>query len=185
MNKFIKAYLNIITEQTQTMEALFNSNVPEAQSKFYFLKMFHDSLLADTLAKYFLNGQLESVDDPRIDVLADLFKKSYIDRTEIRHNTDTLDDLIFKLQSNVFTMKSNRGRHTAYERKPNFRKAKEFDNGVTIFEILGDTPEEAACDFSNILLFNNHLRKKEKLVIKPDTIIVVVHRFQKYLFLIF
>ena len=42
---------------------------------------------------------------------------------------------------------------------------------------LGDTPEEAACDFSNILLFNNHLRKKEKLVIKPDTIIVVVHRF--------
>lgn len=42
---------------------------------------------------------------------------------------------------------------------------------------LSDTPEEAACDFNNILLFNSHIRKKEKIVIKPDTIIVVVHRF--------
>ena len=42
---------------------------------------------------------------------------------------------------------------------------------------LSDTPEEAEYDFTNILLFNNHIRKKEKLVIKPDTIIVVVHRF--------
>ncbi|MBO4856438.1 MAG: hypothetical protein J5511_03610 [Bacilli bacterium] len=42
---------------------------------------------------------------------------------------------------------------------------------------LSDTPEEATCDFSNILLFNDHIRKKEKLVIKPDTIIIVVHRF--------
>ena len=42
---------------------------------------------------------------------------------------------------------------------------------------LSDTPEEAEYDFSNILLFNSHIRKKEKLVIKPDTIIIVVHRF--------
>ena len=142
MDKFTKVYLNIITEQTKAMEELFSSKIPEAQSKFYFLKMFHDSLLADTLAKYFLNGELQDEDDPRIDVLADLFKKSYIDRTEIRHNNDSLDDLIFKLQSNVFTMKSNRGRHTAYQKKPNFRKAQSFDNGVTIYQILGDTPEE-------------------------------------------
>ena len=142
MDKFTKVYLNIICEDTKMMETLFNSDIPFAESKFYFLKMMKDSLLADTLAKYFLNGELIDEDDPRIDVLKDLFKKSYIDRNEIKHNDLPLDDLILKLQSNVGTMKSNRGRHTAYERKPNFRKAKSFDNGVTVYQILGDTPEE-------------------------------------------
>lgn len=42
---------------------------------------------------------------------------------------------------------------------------------------LSDSPDESSFDLSNILLFNHHIRKKQKLVIKPDTVLVVVHKF--------
>ena len=40
---------------------------------------------------------------------------------------------------------------------------------------LADTPEEAECDFENIVFLNEHLTKKSKLVIKPETTMIVVH----------
>lgn len=40
---------------------------------------------------------------------------------------------------------------------------------------LADTPEEALADFQNVSLFNSHMRKKDKIILKPDTMIVVVH----------
>ena len=41
---------------------------------------------------------------------------------------------------------------------------------------LADSPEETTLDFGNVSFLNSRLRKKEKLIIKPDTTIVVVHR---------
>ena len=41
---------------------------------------------------------------------------------------------------------------------------------------LSDTPEEALADFQNVSLFNSHMRKMDKIVIKPETMIVVVHQ---------
>lgn len=41
---------------------------------------------------------------------------------------------------------------------------------------LADTPEESLCDFKNIIFLNNKLTKKEKVIIKPDTLMVVVHQ---------
>lgn len=40
---------------------------------------------------------------------------------------------------------------------------------------LSDTPEETTMDFKNVRFFNSHLSKKEKIVIKPDTTIIVIH----------
>ena len=40
---------------------------------------------------------------------------------------------------------------------------------------LADTPEETAIDLNNIIFLNNHLARKEKVVIKPDTTLIVVH----------
>ena len=40
---------------------------------------------------------------------------------------------------------------------------------------LADTPEEEAFDFTNIKFFNRRLTKKEKLIIKPETTIIVIH----------
>ena len=40
---------------------------------------------------------------------------------------------------------------------------------------LADTPEETTMDFKNVRFFNSHLSKKEKIVIKPDTTMIVVH----------
>ena len=40
---------------------------------------------------------------------------------------------------------------------------------------LADTPEEAECDFENIIFLNEHLTKKSKLVIRPETTMIVVH----------
>lgn len=41
---------------------------------------------------------------------------------------------------------------------------------------LADTPEEALCDFQNVLFLNNKLTKKEKIVVKNDTMMIVVHQ---------
>ena len=41
---------------------------------------------------------------------------------------------------------------------------------------LADTPEESLCDFQNVLFLNSKLAKKEKIVIKNDTMIIVVHQ---------
>ena len=47
--------------------------------------------------------------------------------------------------------------------------------GITNALTLADTPEGAEFDFNNIIYFNKHLTKKEKIVIKPDTTMVLVH----------
>ncbi len=41
---------------------------------------------------------------------------------------------------------------------------------------LSDTAEEASVDFQNVLFLNNKLSKKQKLVIKPDTVMIVIHQ---------
>ena len=52
--------------------------------------------------------------------------------------------------------------------------AKVFE-GIGNALTLADTPEEVSIDFQDVLFFNNHLRKKEKIIVKPDTTMVVVH----------
>lgn len=47
--------------------------------------------------------------------------------------------------------------------------------GITNALTLADTPEDAVYDYQNILYLNEHLTKKEKIVIRPDTTMVVVH----------
>ena len=40
---------------------------------------------------------------------------------------------------------------------------------------LADSPEETMLDINNIIFLNNHLSRKEKVIIKPDTTLIVVH----------
>lgn len=40
---------------------------------------------------------------------------------------------------------------------------------------LTDTPEETAVDFKDVRFFNTNLSKKEKIIIRPDTTMIVVH----------
>ena len=40
---------------------------------------------------------------------------------------------------------------------------------------LADTPEEITMDFKNVRFLNTKLSKKEKIVIKPDTTMIVIH----------
>ena len=47
---------------------------------------------------------------------------------------------------------------------------------VTNALTLADTPEELSYDFKNIVYLNKHLNKKEKIVIKPETTMIVVHQ---------
>lgn len=49
-------------------------------------------------------------------------------------------------------------------------------SNITNALTLSDTPEDTICDFKNIVFLNNHLTKKEKLVIKPETMMIVVHQ---------
>ena len=48
--------------------------------------------------------------------------------------------------------------------------------GITNVLTLSDTPEETSMDFKEVLFINNNLNKKEKIVIKPDTTMIVVHQ---------
>lgn len=41
---------------------------------------------------------------------------------------------------------------------------------------LADTPEEISMDFQDVRFLNNHLSKKEKIIIKPDTTMIVIHK---------
>ena len=41
---------------------------------------------------------------------------------------------------------------------------------------LADTPEETSMDFKNVRFLNTNLSKKEKIIIKPDTTMIVVHK---------
>ena len=44
---------------------------------------------------------------------------------------------------------------------------------------LSDAPGDAAVDFTDVMFLNNHLNKKDKIIIRPDTTIIVVN--QKHL----
>ncbi len=47
--------------------------------------------------------------------------------------------------------------------------------GITNALTLADTPEETALDLNNIVFLNSHLSRKEKIIIKPETTLIVVH----------
>ena len=48
--------------------------------------------------------------------------------------------------------------------------------GITNVLTLSDTPEETSMDFKEVLFINNNLNKKEKIIVKPDTTMIVVHQ---------
>lgn len=52
--------------------------------------------------------------------------------------------------------------------------SKVFD-GITNALTLADSPEETMLDLNNIIFLNSHLSRKEKVIIKPDTTLIVVH----------
>ena len=39
---------------------------------------------------------------------------------------------------------------------------------------LSDAPGEAAVDFTDVMFLNNHINKKDKIIIRPDTTLIVV-----------
>ena len=41
---------------------------------------------------------------------------------------------------------------------------------------LSDSPEDAAVDFTDVTFFNKNIYKKEKVILRPDTTLIVVHR---------
>ena len=49
---------------------------------------------------------------------------------------------------------------------------------VTNVLTLSDAPDEAAVDFTDVMFLNNHINKKDKIVIRPDTTIIVVNQKQ-------
>ena len=49
-------------------------------------------------------------------------------------------------------------------------------SGITNALTLSDTPEDAAVDFKDIMFLNKNLNKKEKIIIRPDTTMIVVHK---------
>ena len=44
---------------------------------------------------------------------------------------------------------------------------------------LADTPEETTMDFKNVRFLNTKLSKKENIVLKPDTTMIVIHSKQE------
>ena len=48
--------------------------------------------------------------------------------------------------------------------------------GITNVLTLSDTPGEASVDFTDVLFLNKNINKKEKIVIRPDTTMIVVHK---------
>ena len=49
---------------------------------------------------------------------------------------------------------------------------------VTNALTLSDAPDEAAVDFTDVMFLNNHINKKDKIVIRQDTTIIVVNQKQ-------
>ena len=49
-------------------------------------------------------------------------------------------------------------------------------SGITNALTLSDTPEDVSVDFKDIMFLNKNLNKKEKIVIRPDTTMIVVHK---------
>ena len=41
---------------------------------------------------------------------------------------------------------------------------------------LSDTPEDVSIDFTDVMFLNKNLNKKEKIIIRPDTTMIVVHQ---------
>ena len=48
--------------------------------------------------------------------------------------------------------------------------------GIANVLTLSDTPEETSVDFQDVMFLNKGLNKKEKIVIRPDTTMIVVHQ---------
>ena len=48
--------------------------------------------------------------------------------------------------------------------------------GITNVLTLSDTPDDAAVDFTDVLFLNKNLNKKEKIIVRPDTTMIVVHQ---------
>ena len=47
---------------------------------------------------------------------------------------------------------------------------------ITNVLTLADTPEDVSIDFTDVMFFNKNISKKEKIVIRPDTTMIVVHQ---------
>ena len=48
--------------------------------------------------------------------------------------------------------------------------------GITNVLTLSDTPEDVTVDFTDIMFLNKNINKKDKLIIRPDTTMIVVHQ---------
>ena len=46
----------------------------------------------------------------------------------------------------------------------------------TVLQALSDTPEDVTEDFTDIMFLNKNINKKDKLIIRPDTTMIVVHQ---------
>ena len=49
-------------------------------------------------------------------------------------------------------------------------------NTITNVLTLSDTPEDVTVDFTDVMFINSNINKKEKIVIRPDTTMIVVHQ---------
>ena len=49
-------------------------------------------------------------------------------------------------------------------------------NTITNVLTLSDTPEDVAVDFADVMFLNRNINKKDKIIIKPDTTMIVVHQ---------
>ena len=47
---------------------------------------------------------------------------------------------------------------------------------ITNVLTLADTPEDVAVDFADVMFLNNKINKKDKIIIRPDTTMIVVHQ---------
>ena len=47
---------------------------------------------------------------------------------------------------------------------------------ITNVLTLSDTPEDVSVDFKDVMFLNKNLNKKEKIIIRPDTTMIVVHQ---------
>ena len=48
--------------------------------------------------------------------------------------------------------------------------------GITNVLTLSDAPGEASVDFTDVLFLNKNINKKDKIIIRPDTTMIVVHK---------
>ena len=47
---------------------------------------------------------------------------------------------------------------------------------ITNVLTLSDTPEDVSVDFTDVMFLNNNINKKDKIIIRPDTTMIVVHQ---------